>query len=72
MAWGRRCDIGCETWPDDDRYEECVHCGEPTTRFRNLRPIPEDEAELVVSYLKFEEYYADHCSQHGVSVDGPL
>jgi hypothetical protein len=46
MAIGRRCEIGCETWPDVGAYRVCPECGEPTTRYRgeNIRPISEEEA----------------------------
>lgn len=55
MAWGRRCDNGCESWPDDKRYKRCPSCGEPATRFSNLQPLDKLEA----LYAEFEAYYED-------------
>lgn len=54
MAWGRRCDMGCESWPDDKKYEKCPVCGQETTRFSNLRPLDNSEA----AHAAFEAYYA--------------
>lgn len=72
MAFGRRCDLGCESWPDSDEYDYCAHCGEPTTRYRGLYPLDEDEARSEVAHAKFEAYYEKHCERKGISVDGPL
>jgi hypothetical protein len=44
MAWGRRCEIGCETWPDESTYTTCPSCGEKTTRYSNLSPLDAAEA----------------------------
>lgn len=68
MAWGRRCDLGCESWPDDDRYVNCPVCGEPTTRFSNLRPLSPSEA----NHAEFEAHYIEHCLTLRQPVDGPL
>ena len=54
---GRRCQIGCESWPDDDAYDMCPRCGEPTTRYTNLRPLDVFEAHAIASRLDFEDYY---------------
>lgn len=72
MAWGRRCEVGCESWPDEDVYELCPVCGEPTTQYSNLRPLPEDEARTLRLQLEFEAYYVDYCEQKGQPVDGGL
>ena len=72
MAWGRRCDVGCESWPDDDAYDECPVCGEPTVRFSNLRPLDETEARTLRLQLEFEHYYVEYCENKGQPVDGPL
>lgn len=69
---GRRCDVGCESWPDDDEYEVCPICGEDTTRYTNLTPISEDEAQTIKAYMFFEGYYEDHCASKNQSVDGAL
>jgi hypothetical protein len=68
VALGRRCDPGCESWPDDDRYKTCPLCGEETTRYRNLRPITQDEA----NELEFEAFYEKHCIDNDQPIDGPL
>jgi hypothetical protein len=54
---GRRCEIGCETWPDNDAYEICPRCGEPTKRYVNLHPMDEAEAYITAAHLDFEDYY---------------
>lgn len=72
MAWGRRCDIGCETWPDQPIFAKCPECGEKTGRFRNLEPMDVDEAHSIVRHKAFEHYYERRCAQRGVTVDGPL
>jgi len=55
MALGRRCGLGCETWPDDDKFKVCPECGEKTTRFKGVTPISEEEAR---PYL-FEAFYEE-------------
>lgn len=54
---GRRCAIGCESWPDDDLYKECPQCGEPTERFTNLYPISKELAASKRNHILFEEFY---------------
>lgn len=70
--WGRRCDIGCESWPDSDEYDVCPCCGEETTRYSNVLPIDEDDAQALKATLFFEGFYEDYCATHGQPVDGPL
>jgi hypothetical protein len=70
--WGRRCDIGCTSWPDDDKYDICPICKEETERFSNLQPIEEDEAASLVNHLEFEEYYQDRCDRRGLPAEGDL
>lgn len=70
--WGRRCDVGCESWPDHDDYRVCLVCGEETTRYSNLLPIDEEEAQSLKRTLDFEEYYQGYCDQVGQSTDGHL
>lgn len=72
MAWGRRCEVGCESWPDDDIYDTCPVCGEPTERFSNLRPISEEEARSMRLTLEFEQYYIDYCNDRRQPLDGAL
>jgi hypothetical protein len=52
---GRRCEIGCETWPDTDDYEICPVCSRPTRRFRNVSPMNESEAR----HAHFEAFYEE-------------
>lgn len=54
---GRRCDLGCESWPPDDEFENCPICGQPTTRYSNLYPLPMDEAMAMKRRLDFDDYY---------------
>lgn len=72
MAWGRRCNPGCESWPDSDDYKRCPVCGETTTRFSNLRPLGDDEAASLKAHCEFEVMYRSWCKAKGQSVDGPL
>ncbi len=58
MSKGRRCDLGCDSWPDDEDYKRCPICGEETTRYNNLRPLPEDEARSVKAHHEFEAMYS--------------
>lgn len=60
MAWGRRCDLGCESWPDDKRYDKCPSCGRETTRYSNLRPLDKLEA----LFAEFEAFYEDWDNEH--------
>lgn len=69
---GRRCDLGCESWPDEMIYSKCPVCGEPTTRFRNLTPLSDDEAQSKLLHAQFEEFYTRYCLAQGQTVDGPL
>jgi hypothetical protein len=68
MAWGRRCEIGCESWPDEDQYKACPLCGDPAERYGNLEPLSPSEAKHRV----FEAFYEQHCHDLGIPVDGPL
>lgn len=56
MALGRRCDLGCLTWPDDKKkYDPCPICGEPTTRYRGVTVADEDE----ITQAMFEAFYKE-------------
>jgi hypothetical protein len=83
MANGRRCSIGCESWPDEALYAKCPRCGEKTTRFNNLEPLTSAEAKAIrmelqaenaadVQRQRFEKFYADRCEKLGIPADGPL
>lgn len=63
MAWGRRCDLGCESWPDDDKYAKCPVCGEEATRYSNLKPLDEQEAASAA----FDLFYARWDESHAAS-----
>lgn len=72
MAFGRRCAIGCESWPDSDEYKVCPSCLEPTKRYRNLTPLTEDEGKFKKLHIEFEEYYERRCLDRGISANGPI
>jgi hypothetical protein len=55
MATGRRCPIGCFTWPDDEKYRVCPECGDETTRFRGVQPLDEEQATM----LRWEAFYRE-------------
>jgi hypothetical protein len=55
MAIGRRCGVGCETWPDEKDYEICLICGQPTRRYRGVQVI---EQSALDHYL-FEQFYKE-------------
>lgn len=59
-AAGRRCDLGCESYPDDVAYKTCLVCGEPTRRLNNAWPMPADEAHTKLMRAKFEQWLDDH------------
>jgi hypothetical protein len=69
---GRRCDLGCASWPDSDDYSICPVCGEETTRLVNLMPLDENEAMIRRSEALFEDFYEKHCGRKSQTVDGPL
>lgn len=69
---GRRCDMGCETWPDKTLYTKCPKCGEKTTRYRDVYPLPEDEAKAILLDEQFKLYYEKRCAKLGIPADGPL
>ena len=72
MALGRRCDLGCESWPDEALYTRCPRCGNPTERFTNLSPLDSDEAASILSHIEFDRYYERRCARLGIPVNGPL
>lgn len=59
MAWGRRCTMGCATWPDEALYSKCPECGETTDRFRNAGDdlLDNDEAKSRLLRAQFLVYY---------------
>ena len=72
MALGRRCSIGCETWPDEAVYARCPVCGEETTRYKRVTPLDADEARSILLHAEFEKYYEKRCKSLGIPVEGPL
>jgi hypothetical protein len=60
MALGRRCDSGCESWPDTEKYAKCPVCGEKTKRFSNLEPLTQKEANAREFELFYERWDAEH------------
>lgn len=72
MAAGRRCALGCESWPDEPIYSTCPACGEPTTRATNLTPLEPEAAQHFLLQAQFEEYYARRCALRGIPTDGPI
>lgn len=72
MAIGRRCAIGCESWPDEPIFVKCPICGETTKRCRGLTPLPNDEAQSILLHSEFETYYVRYCAKRGQPVEGPL
>lgn len=69
---GRRCALGCESWPDDKDYKRCPQCGEVTTRFNNLLPLTAEAARSKANHLRFEDYYEERCAARGITVTGPI
>lgn len=72
MATGRRCDLGCESWPDEPIYKKCPTCGEPTKRFSNLTVLSPEEARSKLLHTEFETFYERRCAARGVATDGRL
>lgn len=74
MNMGRRCSLGCETWPDEMVYRKCYICGEETRRVRgeSVEPLSKSEAMKIALYHEFEAYYERRCRRLGIPVEGPL
>lgn len=74
MNIGRRCTLGCETWPDALLFRKCYVCGEDTRRVRGetVEPLSDEEAMKIVLYHEFEKFYERRCRRLGVPVEGPL
>lgn len=69
----RRCDIGCESWPDEPIFGTCSYCGEQTRRVANINPtITREEARNVKLHELFEQFYERRCEKLGIPADGPL
>jgi hypothetical protein len=56
---GRRCPMGCETWPADEKYKHCPICGEGTRLSRGVAALDPEEARIKKAYADFESYYND-------------
>lgn len=72
MAYGRRCAMGCATWPDHDDYGSCAVCGEPTERLSEVKPLALEDAISFKRGLDFEAFYELWCAERGQTVDGPV
>jgi hypothetical protein len=49
------------SWPNDHRFYQCPECGENTwPDFGNEPEVSKVEAENVLRYKAFEEYYRKH------------
>ena len=71
-ALARRCELGCESWPNLSAFETCPACGEATTLYREMEPLGIIEAQRLKNDLEFETYYSDRCDKRGIPTDGPL
>jgi hypothetical protein len=72
MPFGRRCGVGCASWPDKALFAHCPQCGEATTRYSNLTPLSDDEADSILLHKEFDKFYARYCAQLGQPVEGAL
>lgn len=63
MAIGRRCALGCESWPDQALYSTCPLCGEKTRRSHGLKPLSVDDANSILLHIQFERYYERRCRE---------
>jgi hypothetical protein len=71
-TWGRRCELGCESWPDTLEFKTCLRCGQPTERFSNLTPLSMDEARRLLNQARFNAYYSRRCEERHIPVAGAL
>jgi hypothetical protein len=69
---GRRCALGCESWPDEAIYSRCPVCGQPTERVSNLEPLSDEDARSILLHAEFEKYYEKYCGIKNQPVNGPL
>jgi hypothetical protein len=69
---GRRCDLGCESWPDSEEFSVCVRCGGETTRFSNLQPLTLEEARSIKAHVDFNDYYERRCREKKIPATGQL
>ncbi len=68
----RRCS-GCNlNWPHTAEYVVCPQCQDKTDAMRDVPPMPADEAAHLAKHAKFDRYYAAHCQELGIPVEGPL
>lgn len=72
MAFGQRCSQCALNWPVSNKYRLCPCCKTATSRMGNLDVLSSDEALSLLRHAQFDDYYAQHCHQRNVSVDGPL
>lgn len=72
-TWGRRCPLGCESWPDTNEFARCLECGQETTRYSGLTGVlPLDEARSMLKHAKFNAFYARWCERQRIPVAGDL
>jgi hypothetical protein len=72
MGLGRRCSLGCETWPNTEEYALCPQCGSPTSKFRGVEPLDEEEARSLKLHFEFEKFYEKWCRDREQPLEGPL
>lgn len=57
MSIGRRCAMGCATWPDETTYLDCPICRKATKRYRGADPMTPKAALSAKKYADFDHYY---------------
>lgn len=69
----RRCSIGCESWPDEDLFATCSHCGGETQRINNISPTVDRAAAVSFKlHSLFDDWYERRCQELGIPSHGPL
>ncbi len=56
----RRCSMGCENWPNTEKYATCPLCDEPTRRVSSATPLSTEEAHSKKAHADFERYCDEH------------
>lgn len=54
---GRRCAMGCETWPAAADFALCPTCKGPTRLYRGVHPLPAEDAKRLLRLAQFEDFY---------------
>lgn len=68
----KRCAIGCESWPNDAKFNTCPICGEATRVIDKEPTVTPQEAQSIQLRCFFEEYYEKRCAERGISTHGPI